>query len=384
MVANEAHPLNEPAPIYDHSYEIHLYPTRYENEGYSALDIPTNLAMSYVRDHASATRRAAVGKHLANVAVEAARLLIVVDAGCDMPTAWLHNHGVAVIPVEIQVGERTVRDGRDDTYCGEFAHELRNAAMPVLRTEPLKPVEIRDHLQSWMGPAVDYVLQLTFAASRSKVHLSSLTAMQSLVLIHNKVRRSMPGRGSLNAWVIDSQSGLTGLALLLAHAVALRDRGVAAAQISPALKMMRDKLHTLLVPGDLRYVAQDAQRRRERGLPMWKAVLGRALGLTPVIYGGAGEMHPIARIRGQQRACEFALARTTRHVELGLATATVCVSYSGDVEALVAMPSFVLLNAECKRRGVELITSTMSMVGTMTLGPGAMSVSFASERFSPG
>ncbi len=358
-----------------------MYPAGYENEGYSALDIPTSAALAYVRDHAAATKRAASAQRSAKIATEAARLLIVVDAGCDMPTAWLHNNSIAIVPVDIHVGVQGIRDVRDDTFCGEFAHNLRNSMMPELRAEPLKPVEIRDHLQSWMAPAVDYVLQLTFAASRSKVHVNSLTAMQSLVLIHNKVRRSMPGRGSLNAWVIDSQSGLTGLAVLLAYAVQLRDRGVAAAQISPALKMMRDKLHTLLVPGDLRYLAQAAQRREESGLPKWKAVLGRALNITPVIYAGGGDIHPLTRLRGQQRACELALARVARHVELGLATPTVCVSYSGDVEALIAMPRFSLLNAECKRRGVELITSTMSMIGTMKLGPGALSISFASDRF---
>lgn len=358
-----------------------MYQSSYEDEGYSALDIPTSAALAYVRDHAAATRRAAVASRSAQIAAEAARLLIVVDAGCDMPTAWLHNNSIAVVPVDIHYGDKTVRDVRDDTSCGEFAHSLRNSKMPALRAEPLLPVHIRDHLQSWMGPKVDYVLQLTFSASRSKVHLSSLTAMQSLVLIHNKVRRSMPGRGSLNAWVIDSQSGLTGFALLLAYAVQLRDRGVAPAQISPALKLMRDKVHTLLVPGDLRYLAQAAQIKEDRGLPRWKANIARILQITPILYAGGGEIHPLTRMRGERRAQDTALARATRHVELGLAAPTVCVSYAGDLEALFATPAFEQLNAECKRRNVELVSSTMSMTGCLKLGPGALSISFASERF---
>lgn len=358
-----------------------MYQSGYVDEGYSALDIPTSAALEYVRDHAAATRRATASSRSARVAAESARVLIVVDAGCDMPTAWLHNHSIAVVPVDIHFGTQTVRDVRDDTSCGEFAHSLLNAPMPMLRAEALTPVQIRDHLQSWMGPNVDFVLQMTFAASRSKVHMSSLSAMQSLVLIHNKVRRSMPGRGSLNAWVIDTQNGLTGMAVLLAYAVQLRDRGVAAAQISPALKIIRDKLHTLLVPGDLRYLSQAAQLKEDAGLPAWKASLGRALDITLLMYAGGGDIHPLKRIRGQQRACETALARAMRHVELGLATQAVCVSFAGDVEALIVMPAFGLLNAECKRRNVELITSNMSMTGCLKLGPGALSVSFASERF---
>lgn len=358
-----------------------MYQTAYDNEGYSALDIPTSAALAYVRDNAAATRRAAIASQSARIAVESARLLIVVDAGCDMPTAWLHNHSIAVVPVDIHFGGKTVRDVRDDASCGDFAQTLRNSTMPALRAEPLLPVHIRDHLQSWMSPTVDYVLQLTFAAARSKVHVSSLTAMQSLVLIHNKVRRSMQGRSSLNAWVIDSQSGLTGLALLLAYAVQLRDRGVAPAQISPALKLMRHKVHTLLVPGDLRYVSQAAQIREDRGLPRWKANLARMLHIAPILYVGGGEIYPLTRLRGERRAQDAALARAARHVELGLAAPTVCVSYAGDLEALLATPAFGHLNAECTRRGVELVSSTMSMTGCLKLGPGALSISFASERF---
>jgi DegV family protein with EDD domain len=334
-----------------------------------------------VRDHAAATLRAAASFRSAKIAAEAARLLIVVDAGCDMPTAWLHNNSIAVVPVDVYHGDQKTRDYRDEVQCGEFVLGLRGARMPLLRAEPPSPVQIRDHLQSWMTPAVDYVLQLTFSGSRSKVHLSSLAAMQSLVLIHNKVRRSMVGRGALNAWVIDSQTGLTGLAVLLAHAVQLRDRGVAAAQIAAAMKLMRDKVHTLLVPGDLRYLRQTAQRKAGGELAGWKAALGHALGMSAVFYAGAGEVHALARVRGQARACDAALARATRHVELGLAAPTVCVSYAGDLEALIIMPAFELLYAECKRRGVELITSTMSMTGCLKLGPEALSVSFASERF---
>ena len=358
-----------------------VQPARYDDEGYSALDIPTSAALAYVRDHAVAARRAAANSRAEKNAAEAARLLIVVDAGCDMPSAWLHANGIAVVPVDIVVGTQTTQDVRDDTLCGEFAHNLRLSPMPLLHAEALRPVDVRDHLQSWMGPAVDYVLQLTFSASRSKVHLNSLTAMQSLVLIHNKVRRSLPGRGSLNAWVIDSQSGLTGLAVMLAYAVQLRDRGVAAAQISPALKMMREKLHTLLLPGDLRYLAQAMQLRDEGGLPTWKAALGRALDVTPVLYAAAGEVQSLIRVRGRARAFERVLARVQRHVELGVATPTVCLSYAGDVEELIALRGFALLSAECKRRTVELNATTMSMIGTLTLGPGALSVSFTSERF---
>ena len=60
-----------------------------------------------------------------------------------------------------------------------------------------------------MSQEIDNVLQVTFAVSLSKHH-RSLAATQSLVLIHNKVRCPWATGLRFRAWVIDSQTGLTG------------------------------------------------------------------------------------------------------------------------------------------------------------------------------
>jgi fatty acid-binding protein DegV len=357
-------------------------PSRYDNEGYSALDIPTSAAVAYLRERAATTAARNTARDQA--LTEARRLLLVTDATCDLPSAWLRDHNVAVIPVDIRQNDQTTRDFRDEVQCSEFALQLSTSNnRDVLSSEPLQPVQIRDHVQAWMNNDIDNVMQVTFAASRSKHYLSSLAATQSLVLIHNKVRRSMGNRAPLRAWVLDSQTGLTGEALLLAHAVYLRDRGTEAAAIAEAVKQLRGNVHTLLVPGDLRYLYQALQLKGDRDLPRWKLLLGRWLDIRPLLYAGRNDVHSVARVRGAPAAIALALARVTRHVELGLSTPTVCVSYAGDLEALFTQPAFTTLRDECRRRRVELISTTMSMTGCVKLGPAALSISFASERFLP-
>ena len=353
---------------------------RYDNEGYSALDIPTSAAVAYLRERAVTAKARDNAREQA--LTEARRLLLVTDATCDLPSAWLRDHNVAVIPVDIRQNEQTTRDFRDEVQCSEFALQLSAGShRDTLSSEPLQPVQIRDHIQAWMSQEIDNVLQVTFAASRSKHYLSSLAATQSLVLIHNKVRRSMGNRAPLRAWVIDSQTGLTGEALLLAHAVHLRDRGTDAAAVADAVKQLRGNVHTLLVPGDLRYLYQALRRKGDGELPRWKLMLGRWLDIRPLLYAGRNEVQSLGRVRGATTAFSLALERVTRHVELGLSTPTVCVSYAGDLEALFSQPAYVTLRDECRRRRVELVSTTMSMTGCVKLGPGALSMSFASERF---
>ena len=355
----------------------------YDNEGFSALDIPTTAAVQYMRETAAAAaRRAAANRAEGAVSPEAARTLLVVDAGCDLPSVWLAKRNIAVVPVDITAGKDQLRDDGDETQRLAFAARLTGPFMPLAIT-PSRPVQIRDYLQTWMVPAIDNVVQMTFAATRSSIYLSSLAASQSLMLIHNKVRRSMGSRGPLKAWVIDSFTGLAGTGVLVSHAVRLRDAGVPAGDIATTLEDFRKQVRTLLVPDDIGFLYRTLQKKGPSGggMPRWKYWLAKLFDLKPVMVAERGSGGMLVRVKGFDAACDRALAIAAHHVSLGLSTPTVCLSIAGPVEFLRTLPSFTRLTTECKHKRAELIITPMSMTGCVKLGPRAISVAFASERF---
>lgn len=356
-----------------------LHTGQYPDEGYSALDVSTSVAIAYVRDHVGDSSRRSYASFATEAAAQALRTLMGVDAACDMPASWLERHRVVVVPVVIKCGDRRLTDSRDDAEdLGFIQHELVDRSLKR-SSRSLSAVEIRDHLQLSMEPVVDNMLLLTFAAEGSKVYKNTLRAAQSLVLIHNKVRRAIPNSATLNARVVDAKTTLTGMGVLLAYAVHLRNRGLAAPHIASSVKQFRNIVHTLMVPDDLRYLRANAKRKD--ALPAWKFFLTRLFNIKPLLYSGAGQVRTIAQMRGHDRTVERALTLVTKHVELGLAVSTVCVSYAGDPAELHTIRGFEALSAECSRRRVELVTCVMSMTGSMKLGPRALCVSFACDRF---
>ncbi len=361
--------------------------TSYDNEGYSALDVPTTAALQYVRDTAAAAaRRAAASRELNEISPNAARILLVVDAGCDMPSGWLAKHNVAIVPVNVARDAEQVRDEGDELDRMQFADRLngpKNERPTLLEISPSRPVQIRDYVQTWMTPTIDFVVQIAFSATGSSVYLSSLAASQSLMLIHNKVRRSLGSSGPLKAWVIDSFTGLAGMGVLLAHAVRLRDSGMPASDIATTLENFRKQVRTLVVPDDLGYLYRTlhSQGASGEGMPRWKYWWAKMLDLRPVLIAERGSGGMLTRVKSFDGACERALSIATRHVALGLSTPTVCISVAGDGEALRALPAFGLLSAECRLHRAELIMTPMSMMGCVKLGPGAICIAFASERF---
>ena len=362
----------------------------YDNEGFSALDIPTTAALQYVRETAALTaRRAAASRAIDTVSPEAARTLLVVDAGCDLPSAWLARNNVAVVPVHIEIDTEQLLDQGDEGDRLNFALRLSvrdGGRTPKLAISPARPVQVRDYLQTWMTPSINNVVQMTFAATRSSVYLSSLAASQSLMLIHNKVRRSLGASGPLKAWVIDSFTGLAGMGVLVSHAVRLRDSGVPAADIATALEDFRKQVRTLLVPDDIGFLYRTLQTKGTTGerLPRWKAWLAGLLNLKPILVAERGSGGMLMRVKGFGAARDRAFAIAARHIALGLSTPTVCVSIAGPMDSLRTLPAFAALSTECKRSHIELIVTPMSMTGCVKLGPRAVSVAFASERFHGG
>ena len=351
-------------------------------EGYSALDIPTQAALAYVNQYPNG---AANSPSMASPGADAhaARMLLVVDAACDLPTAWLHRNKIVVIPLTIKLADAQTLDVRDDAQGPLFVRHLRQQPNASALSLSLTPTEVRDRIQPHMAASVEHLLQISFAASYSQSHLCALRATQALVLIHGKVRRTIGNRTPLKAWVFDSKSGLTGTALLLAHAVQLRDRGVPAADIVSALDRLRDQLHTLVVPGANRYLRATLARAEAGPWVGWALSLATLFNVFPLLHMSTREISAVARVRGELAAVEHGLALAARQVSFGVTTPIVCVSYGGDLEALQALPSFAALRTACRAQRAELIVAAMSMTGSALFGPGALAVSFASTHFTP-
>jgi fatty acid-binding protein DegV len=351
-------------------------------EGYSALDIPTQAALAYVKQYpGAASKEPSTAAPLADL--HAGRTLLVVDAACDLPTAWLHRNKIVVIPLTIKLGDAQTLDVRDDAQSALFVKHLRQRPKASANSESLTPTEIRDRIQPHMAPTLEHVLQISFAAGYSHSHLYALRATQALVLIHGKVRRTIGNRTPLKAWVFDSKTGLTGTALLLAYAAQLRDRGVSAAEIVPALDQLREQVHTLVVPGANRYLGVTLERAGAGPMVRWALALATLFDLFPVLHMSTREISAVARVRRLLPAVEHGLALAARQVSLGVAAPIVCLSYGGDLDALQALPSFAALRTACRAQRAELIVTSMSMTGSALFGPGALAVSFASTHFTP-
>jgi hypothetical protein len=227
-------------------------------EGYDALDMPTAFALAYVRDQQSPSTLPGVSDR--PDAEASRRTVIVVDSACDMPQSWLDYHHIVVAPRRIPAASGELTETREPTTLARQLEQLLPIAATTVQSLPSSPVVLRDTIQRHLRRGTTGVIVITASARRSKVYSYAIAAVQSLVLIHTKVRRSLdPSASPLRGWVVDSTNALTGCGVLLAEAVRLRESNAPAATIAQSLNEFRAHVHTLAVPGRFDFIARAAR-----------------------------------------------------------------------------------------------------------------------------
>jgi fatty acid-binding protein DegV len=352
------------------------------NTGDDALDVNTNVAVDFVRKHKSQLDAARWSELAARRSPEAQRTLIVVDTACDLPHAWLDHHGVVLMPRIIRFGERQVTETRDRDASLAAVKQLTTGEFVRVQSLPLSPVVMRDEMQRHMIESTEAVLHICSSASRSKHFVNALSATQSLVLIHNKVRRTLGKPSSLTAWVIDSTNAFGGVGVLLAYAVQQRDKGALAANVAVSLNAFRSHVHTLVAPHDMAFIARTAQTIEGESIARWKLTAATLFDLKPIVHINADRVGAIARVRGHDNAVGNVLQRVTDLVaRAALLSPFVALSYAGRLDEIEALADYRALRALCSRYQITLSISVMSITGAIMLGPRALSVSFASQQF---
>lgn len=351
-------------------------------EGYDALDVNTNVAVEFVRTHKSEIAEKRLANLVKERAPEVERTLIVVDTACDLPQAWLDHHGVAVMPRSIRFGNKTLTETRDRDTAMHVIKQLAGGEMSSAVSTPLAPLVMREEMQKHMQSGTEAVLHLCFSARRSKHFVHALSATQSLVLIHNKVRRTLGQPSSLTAWVIDSVNAFGGIGVLLAYAVSQRERGALAPNIAVSLNAFRNNVHTLVAPHDLAFVAKSARQYEGSGIPAWKMSVATLLDLKPILHLCADRIQVLAKSRGHVAAMNSIFNNVIDLVNKGaLLSPFVAVSYAGRLDEIENLTAYRNLRTLCSRHQVTLSLSVMSITGAVTLGPRALAVSFASQQF---
>ncbi len=206
------------------------------------------------------------------------RIRITADSTCDLSPELVEKYSVTIIPLYINMGGGSFRDGVDIVPADIFEYVDRTGELP--KTSAVTVADYSEHFSRLTADGGE-VIHLNISADFSGSYQSACIAAESIPGVH----------------VVDARNLSTGIALLVIKAAELSDSGLPAAQIADTLRGLTGKVDASFLIDRLHYLAKG-------GRCSSVAALGaNLLKLRPCIEVKDGKMGVGKKYRGKYAKC---------------------------------------------------------------------------------
>ncbi len=212
-------------------------------------------------------------------ALNAGNTAIVVDSTADFPQAPERYPNWRVVPLYVRFGDESYRD-YVELNPSDFYERLRGSAELPTTSQPTPG----DFLAVYEELAGDYERIYS-------IHISG-----NLSGTVESARRAAEELGGDRVRTVDSGTASAGIAMLGLAVQRRLERGTDDAEIGELVERYQGESHLLFTVETLEYLAKGGRIGRAR------AMAGQLLNIKPILTISDGEVVPLKRVRGNQKA----------------------------------------------------------------------------------
>ena len=271
---------------------------------------------------------------------------VVTDSTACLPPGRLASLDVDVVPLRVQIGQRTAIDGVD-VSSAEVARALRSK-VNVSTSRPT-PAEFAEKFQQVLDSGASHVVSVHISSALSGTWESAVLAAQDFP--HGVVR------------VVDSRNTAMGLGFAVIAAAEKAAAGGSAAEVQGAATAAVDATRTLFYVDTLEHL------RRGGRIGTAAALFGTTLSVKPLLQLVEGQIVPLEKVRTSSKA----LARLVELAVRSAGTRPVDVA----VHHVAALDRAREIEKQLREQIPRLGESSVSELGPVIgahLGPGVVGI----------
>ncbi len=273
-------------------------------------------------------------------------LKIVMDSACEIPEEWQSEFDVSVIPINIQFGNKTYKQGID--LSNDDFYHLADSTGVIPKTSQPTPQQFVEFYKR-IAEAGDTILSLHVTSKLSGTYNSAILAAQEL-------------RKKLNVIPYDSRAGSAAVGFMCKEARQLDRAGATIQDILTRLDLIRKNVNIVLTLDSLEYAKRSG---RVKALP---AALAALINIKPIIILKDGILDMKEKVRTRQRAVNRVLEIVQQRV--GDQMVNVAVVHAQSLEAANQLMQKVKQTLHVN----EAIISDLSIGVAANLGPGTIGI----------
>ncbi|MCW8196405.1 hypothetical protein F6455_16545 [Proteobacteria bacterium 005FR1] len=290
--------------------------------------------------------------------------VIIVDSACELPELLANSSSIRTLPINILLGEQPIRDELSGAQTLEYIREGRLNPKLVSSSDAASPDQIAKFLKREIIPRYNYAVVQTVSSKRSDQYEHWQTVIRKLSQL-----RQESGKDTFGMTVIDTGTAFSGQALVALETVRLARGRLSRRELIQRVKDFIPFLQAYTAPADLGYLRRRAVQRGDNTVSLLNTLVGKALRISPVVFGMNNDLGLSARVKGHENATKRIIEHAMEAIHRGLHSPLITVSYAGPLDELEEQPRFYELQQLAKAKGCKLFTSTARLSSAINLGP---------------
>ena len=210
--------------------------------------------------------------------------VILTDSCCDLSAEMAAELGVEVLPLSLQMGDRTYRNYLDGREIGfhEFYERVRSGELAT--TSAVNVGEFEEKMREILKTGKD-ILSISFSSALSTTYQSACIAAQDM-------KEEFP---DANIYVVDSLSASLGQGLLLYLTVQKKREGLTAEELVQWVEDNKLHIDHWFTVDDLNYLKMGGR------VSATTALVGTMLSIKPIMHtSDEGKLTVVGKARGRK------------------------------------------------------------------------------------
>ncbi len=280
---------------------------------------------------------------------------IISDSTCDLSHELLERYDIAVLPLQVTLGEASYEDGINITVDEIYRWADENKTTP--KTAAPSGETAANVLRPWLDKGMELIC---FSISESMSTSANVMRLAAKTL-----------KAQERVTVINSQNLSTGVGLLVIEAAIMAKEGKSAAEITERIKAMRPLIRSSFVVDTLTYLHRGG---RCSGVA---ALAGGMLKLHPKIVVSGGKMGVSKKYRGKMTRVLPEYVEDMKEELMNARRERVFITHSGCEEGTIQQVKTIL---EGLGYFDEILVTRAGSVISSHCGPGTLGVLFIANE----
>jgi DegV family protein with EDD domain len=202
---------------------------------------------------------------------------IFADSTSDLPTSWIEQFDIGIVPLYVVFGEQSMKDGLEITPSDLYQKVSENGVLP--KTAAPSPADFITAFTPFIEQG-DQILFISLSSELSSTYQNAIIAVEEF-----------PADQIV---VFDSLNLSSSIGLLVMKAVHAAETGSSLGEIVTLLEAVRPEIEAEFVVDTLEYLYKGGRCSGMQNL------IGSLLKIRPIIKVSKGKMTPTDRVRGKR------------------------------------------------------------------------------------